>query len=248
MYETGRAGAYVSGQMWRYRARHALYALATATLAAAALGGCTLVLTADTPALRVICALAGTTAAVATRVTWVRSAHARRRATRSAIGARSEREARAAVRRTGAVAAGYGLTLGNGRADCDIVVFTREGGAAAIEVKTGHGEVRVSGDTMRVGHRTLAKSPTSQAAHQSRLLARALNHKKTLAVVYVPGMTNPPFTTSGVWVCGGPHLRDILSKAPRIFPTPTEARATMHRLQNTVAPERNLRLEEGPGR
>lgn len=231
MYETGRAGAYVSGQMWRYRGRGVLYAAATAVLAAMVLGGGAAVLAVDTPVLRVVCALVAAAAVAGCRETWVRSARSLRRAGRSAIGARSEREARAAVRRAGAAAVGYGLVLDGGRGDCDIVVFTRKGGAAAIEVKTGHGEVQVSDGTMRVGRRVLEKSPTGQAAHQARLLSRSLDHKKTLGIVYVPGMTNPPFESSGVWICGGNDLADVLTKAPRIFPTAAEARTTMERLQ-----------------
>jgi hypothetical protein len=231
MYETGRAGAYVSGQMWRHRGRGVLCAVAAAVLGAAAVGGLVLVLVVDAPVLRVICALAGTAAAVGCWAAWVRSARALRRAARFAVGARSEREARVAVRSAGAAAVGYGLVLGGGRGDCDIVVFTRTGGAAAIEVKTGHGEVHVSGGTMRVGRRTLEKSPTSQAAHQARLLARALGRKRTLGIVYVPGMTNAPFAISGVWVCGGHALHAVLSKAPRIFDTTDEAIATMERLR-----------------
>ena len=108
----------------------------------------------------------------------------------AAVGVRSEREVRSVIRGTrSVVAAAYGLKLGDRAGDGDVVVFTRDGGAVAIEVKTGHGVVTLQNGAMLVGRRRLQKSPTRQAGDQARRLSRMLGRKTVLAVVCVPGMS-----------------------------------------------------------
>lgn len=228
MYEVGRAGAFVSEQKWRRRAGGALHAAAAVLSAVIAVGCLVIMALADMPVLRALAAATGAFALAGCLYGWTRSRQGLRRAGQAAVGARSEREVRAAVRRTRSFAAAYGLVLGARGGDCDVVVFTGGGGAAAIEVKTGHGVVTVVGDTMRVGQRELQKSPARQAANQARLLSRKLDRKAVLAVVCVPGMTNRPFTTSkGVWVCSAGDLAMVLDHAPRVFDSAVEARGTM---------------------
>lgn len=236
MYEVGKAGAFVTGQAWRWRGRGTLFAAGAAALAAMAVAGIAGIAFADSPALRALGALLSVAGALGCAVMWRQSARSLRRAGRSAIGARSEREIRTVIRRTGSVAAAYGLVLGGRGGDCDAVVFTRNYGAAAIEVKTGHGEVTFRGNTMSVGRRTLPKNPARQAANQALWLSRKLRHKNVLAIVCVPGMTNRPFTVAGgVMVCGAKDLGAVLARAPRVFGSADEARETMERLWHASA-------------
>lgn len=231
MYEVGRAGGFVSQQMWRRRGAGALHAAGAVLLAAAAAGSFAGAVLSGTRPLQVVAAVTGAAAAAGCWFVWTRSKRFLDQARKASIGARSEREVRAAVRRTGAVAAAYGLVLGDKGGDCDAVVFTGGGGAAAIEVKTGHGPVSVDGGTMRVGRRTLHGDPVRQAANQARRLSRRLRGGTVLAVVCVPGMANRPFSTdTGVWVCSAGDLKGVLARAPRVFGSPADAEATMRRL------------------
>lgn len=231
MYECGRAGAYVSGQKWRRRRSAMLNAVVAAALAVVSVCAFAAMASYDVLPLRAVSAVAATGAALGCGHAVIRSRRVFRQAAQAAIGARSERQIQLAVRRTGSVAAAYGLLLGGRGGDCDVVVFSAGCGAAAVEVKTGHGVVTVTGDVMRVGRRTLARSPTRQAAAQARQLSRHLGRKAVLAIVCVPGMTNRPFTTDdGVWVCGVRDLATVLDRAPRVFASPDEARETMRRL------------------
>ncbi|GAA1832441.1 hypothetical protein GCM10009735_80080 [Actinomadura chokoriensis] len=198
------------------------------------------------PVPRALAVVLAAAALVGCVFAWRRSARTLRSAGRAAVGARSEREVRAAIRRTASIAAGYGIVLGGRNGDCDAVVFTRGQGAAAIEVKTGHGEVTVDGAAMRVGRRVLHGSPTRQAANQARWLARRLGRSDVLAVVCVPGMTNRPFTSSGVLVCGAPDLGRVLAAAPRVFGSADEARRAMERLWRDSAAAESGRQVRGP--
>ncbi|MEV0405845.1 NERD domain-containing protein [Actinoallomurus sp. NPDC050550] len=231
MYEVGRAGGFVSRQMWRRRGEGTLYGAAAVALALVAVGALVGVAYTGVAPLRALAAVVAAAAAGGCWYTWTRSRRVLRQAGKAAIGARSERDVRAVIRRTGSIAAAYGIMLGARGGDCDAVVFTAGRGAAAVEVKTGHGEVAVDGDTMRVGRRVLPKNPTGQAAFQARRLSDALGRKPVLAVVCVPGMTNRPFATAkGVWVCSADDLKTVLDRAPRIFDSPAEAQETMKRL------------------
>ncbi|MCO6009152.1 NERD domain-containing protein [Actinoallomurus purpureus] len=233
MYEVGRAGGYVSQQMWRRRATGILYGAAAAVLAVVALGSLVGVVYTGVAPLRALAAVVGVAAAGGSWYAWARSRRTLRQAGQAAIGARSEREVRAVIRRTGSIAVAYGIKLGDRGGDCDAVVFTEGCGAAAVEVKTGHGEVTVDGDTMRVGRRVLPKNPTGQAVHQARRLSRALGRKPVLAIVCVPGMTNRAFATAtGVWVCSADDLKTVLDRVPRVFGSTAEAQETMKRLWN----------------
>lgn len=235
MYEVGRAGDFVSRQMWRHRTRMSLYAAGAATLAVTAAGALLGALLLDAGALRVAAAVAGVAAAAGCAYAWMRATRSLGQARRSSVGARSEREVRAAVRRTESVAAAYGLVLGSRGGDCDTVVFTRGCGAAAIEVKTGHGRVSAENGTMRVGKRVLHGDPARQAANQARRLSRKLGGRTVLAVVCVPGMRNRPFSTpAGVWVCSARDLQAVLDRAPRVFGAAEEARETMRSLWNAA--------------
>jgi len=207
---------------------HAIGAVLLAVMAAASFLG---VAFAGAPALRAMAAVAGVAAAVGCWYLWVRARGLLKQAGQAAVGVRSEREVRGVIRGTDSVAVAYGLLLGHRVGDCDVVVFTHGGGAAAIEVKTGHGVVTLDGGTMVVGRRRLHKSPTRQAENQARRLSRQLGRRAVLAVVCVPGMTNRPFSTdTGVWVCAKGDLRDVLKRAPRVFGSSSEAEQTMKRL------------------
>ncbi|MEO3826343.1 nuclease-related domain-containing protein [Actinomadura sp. B10D3] len=231
MYEIGWPGGYVTKQKRLRLQEGALYGAGTAALAAVSL--CSLVSTvtvADPALLRGLTAVTAAGTAAGCRFTWTRTARALRQARRYAIGARSELEVRKAVRRTASIAAAYELMLGGRGGDCDVVVFTRDCGAAAVEVKTGHGKVEVEDGAMRVGRRVLHGSPVRQAANQARKVSRRLGRKAVLAVVCVPGMTNRPFVVAGVWVCGTKDLGPVLAQAPRVFASAAEAERTMERL------------------
>jgi hypothetical protein len=231
MYEVGRAGAFVTGQTWRWRGRGTLLGAGSAASGAVAVAGIACIAFTGSPVLRALGAVLTVGGMPGCALMWRRSAQAMRRAGRSAIGARSEREIQTAIRRTGSVAAAYGLVLDGRGGDCDAVVFTGGCGAAAIEVKTGHGEVTLRGETMWVGRRALPKNPTRQAAHQAQRLSRKLRNRNVQAVVYVPGMTNRPFTApGGVIVCGAKDLGAVLARAPRVFGSAAEAKETMKRL------------------
>ncbi|TDC44456.1 NERD domain-containing protein [Actinomadura sp. KC345] len=231
MYEVGRAGGYVTRQMWQRRGRATLYAAAAALLAATAAGSFAGAVLSGTRPLQAVAAVAGLAAVMGCGFVWTRSSRFLRQARQAAVGARSERDVRTAVRRTGSVAAAYGLLLGGRGGDCDAVVFTRGCGAAAVEVKTGHGEVVAGEGKLRVGRRVLHGDPVRQAANQARLLSRRLNGGTVQAVVCVPGMSNRPFSTgAGVWVCSARDLKAVLDRAPRVFDSAAEAEATMRRL------------------
>ncbi|QKG23259.1 hypothetical protein [Actinomadura verrucosospora] len=230
MYEVGRAGGFVSERAWRRHGRGVLLAAVTVALGAASAGGIALAALAVSPAQRALGALlavaAGTGCAVASR--W--SARTLRPAGRAAAGTRPGRRARAAIRRTAAGAAAYGVALGDRDGDCGAVVVTRWQGTAAVEVRPGDGRVTADGDAIRVGRRVLDGDPARRAADRARWLADRLDGADVLAVVCVPGMTNRPFTASGVLVCGARDVRRVLRTAPRVFGSPDEARRAMERL------------------
>ncbi|GAA4613502.1 hypothetical protein GCM10023195_58440 [Actinoallomurus liliacearum] len=231
MYEVGDAGGYVSRQKWKRRGEGTLYGAAAVVLALVTVGSLIGAVYTGVAPLRALAVVVAVAAAGGCWYTWASSRRVLRQAGKAAIGARSEREVRTVIRRTGSIAAGYSIKLADRGGDCDAVVFTATGGAAAVEVKTGHGEVFVEGDTMRVGRRVLPKNPTGQAAFQARRLSRALGRKPVLAVVCVPGMMNRPFATpKGVWVCSADDLKTVLDRAPRVFDSPAEAQQTMKRL------------------
>ena len=236
MYEVGHAGGFVTRQMWRRRGTAALYAASAVLLAVAAAVSFAGAVLSGTRALQVVAAVAGAAAAAGCALVWTRSSRFLRQARRAAVGARSEREVRTAVRRTGSVAAAYGLVLGGRGGDCDVVVFTRGCGAAAVEVKTGHGEVVAGEGRLRVGRRVLHGDPVRQAANQARQLSRKLNGGTVQAVVCVPGMSNRPFSTrpskngAEVWVCSARDLKAVLDRATRVFDSAAEAEAAMRRL------------------
>lgn len=234
MYEVGRAGAFVSGRTWRRRGAAALYGVAALAPALIAAGCAAGLAYAGRPPMRALAAIGGVAALAACGYACARCRRSLREAGRSAVGARSEREARAAIRRTRPVAVAYGLVLGERAGDCDAVVFTRHGGAAAIEVKTGHGEVAARNGVLRVGRRVLPKNPIRQAEGQARRLSRALGRKPVLAIVFIPGMTNRCFAEAGVWVCGPGELSAVLDRAPRVFASASEAEKTMRRLWPTT--------------
>ncbi len=235
MYEVGRAGSYVSGQRWRRTGTGALYAAFSALAGALAIACLALAVFTATPALRVGALIVALLAVGLAAWLWTRSRDAFTRARQAAVGATSEREVRRAVRRTGSVAAAYGLMLGDRGGDCDVVVFTRTGGAAAIEVKTGHGRVHLDRGTLTVGRRPLKKNPIGQAEHQARRLSRRLNRRAVLAVVCIPGMTNRPFTSdSGVWICSTTDLPQVLDRAPSVFTSAADAEDTMRHLWTTA--------------
>ncbi|MBO2455986.1 hypothetical protein [Actinomadura violacea] len=202
----------------------------TLALGAASAGGVALAALAVPPVQRALGALlavaAGAGCAVASR--W--SARTLRPAGRAAVLARPERRARATIRRTASGAAAYGVALGDRDGDCGAVVATRWQGAAAVEVRPGDGRVTADGDAIRVGMRVLDGDPARQAAERARWLAHRLDGADVLAVVCVPGMTNRPFTASGVLVCGARDVRRVLRSAPRVFGSPDEARQAMERL------------------
>jgi nuclease-like protein len=232
MYEVGSPGEWVTGQKWKRRASGALNAAGAVLLGVLAVACLIAVPFAGGGALRALAAVAGAGFAAGCWYLTTRARASLVHAGQAAVGIRSEREVRSAIRGTNSVvAAAYGLKLGDRAGDCDVVVFTRDGGAVAIEVKTGHGVVTLENGTMLVGRRRLQKSPTRQAGDQARRLSRMLGRKTVLAVVCVPGMSNRPFSTdTGVWVCAKGDLREVLRRAPRVFGSAAEAEQTMKRL------------------
>jgi hypothetical protein len=232
MYEVGSPGEWVIGQKWKRRATGTLRAAGAVLLGVTAAASFLAVALAGVPVWRALAAVAGAVSAAGCWYLWARARDALKQAGQASVGVRSEREVRSVLRGTrSVVAAAYGLKLGERAGDCDVVVFTRDGGAVAIEVKTGHGVVTLEDGTMRVGSRRLQKSPTRQAGDQARRLSRMLGRKTVLAVVCVPGMSNRPFSTEqGVWVCAKGDLRDVLRRAPRVFGSAAEAEQTMKRL------------------
>lgn len=231
MLEVGTAGSFVNEQKWKRRSSGLLYAAGAVLLGATAAGALLGAVLTDTPPLRALAAVVAVAGAVGCWYAFTQGRRLLKRAEQAAVGVRSEREVRDALRHSGSVAVAYGMMLGDRMGDCDVVVFTRTLGAAAVEVKTGHGAVSLDGPSLRVGRRLMQKSPPKQARDQARQLSRRLGNRDVLAVVCVPGMTNRPFTDSaGVWVCAKGDLAEVLDRAPRLFASAADAAETMRRL------------------
>lgn len=130
---------------------------------------------------------------------WTRSEHAR-------IGVDSERQVRRVVRKHPHVAAVYGAKMGARQGDVDLILVDNKLSLAAIEIKTGSGQVSVNDRTVRAGRKTMPRDPLGQCMKAANRLEQAAG-VPTTPVLCIPGMTNKPFTTNeGVLVCSAKHL------------------------------------------
>ncbi|WP_242454643.1 nuclease-related domain-containing protein [Bailinhaonella thermotolerans] len=168
-------------------------------------------------------------------VTGSRAASLWTRASQAAVGVRSEQQVRQVLRRAQPPVVCYGLVLGRGSGDCDVALATRGLGAVVIEVKTGYGQVRARNETLWAGRKALPRDPVGQARSQARLLSQALTAElgrpvEATAVVCLPGMTNAPFVTRGVYVCSAADLPGVLHRVPGQFATVREAERAFDRL------------------
>lgn len=202
--EYGRPAEWAAQQKWKRRGNalknYALAALALIVVAALAY----LALTWELGSVKVRVAIALIGAAVGgayifQRVTTARTAL--KWATRARIGVDSERLVRRAIRRQPHVAAVYGAVLGPRQGDCDLILVDPSLVVAAVEIKTGNGNVSVTDHTVRAGRKTLPRDPIGQTLKAARRLSESLG-KPVLPVLCIPGMSNRPFVTEqGILVC-----------------------------------------------
>jgi hypothetical protein len=143
----------------------------------------------------------------------------RRRWLQAAAGIRSEDRVARILSRSGAVAVVHGADLapaGRSRGDVDHVVLGPV--AAAVETKTGQGKVRVRGEQLQVGRRTLPGRPLHQARIHARQLERHTGTSAT-AVLCVVDMVGRPVTVGDVTVCSLADLPGVLATLPRVLDT-----------------------------
>lgn len=139
------------------------------------------------------------------RHAWTRSVHAQ-------VGVRSEKQVQSVIRRTKHVAAVYGAKLGPRQGDCDLVLVDEGLSVGAVEIKTGAGKVKVYGNQVRAGRKTIGGDPIGQTLKTARRVDDALNIE-SLPVLCIPGMTNRPFITEqGVVVCSAKQLIPVLGR------------------------------------
>jgi Holliday junction resolvase-like predicted endonuclease len=113
------------------------------------------------------------------------------------------------LRRSGVHAVAFGAVLSHG--DCDAIAVGPQ--LVVVEVKHGHGRVRLENGTLRDDRRALRKDPLAQATGQAAAL-RKLSGVRVDAVVCVTGMTNPPFQAKNTTVCSAKDLPAVVKALP----------------------------------
>lgn len=149
--------------------------------------------------------IGGVSAAQPARVRWLQAR----------AGVRSEDRVARALTRCGAASIVHGADLATGArksGDVDHVVLGPM--IAAVETKTGRGVVRVEGDQIRVGKRTLPGQPLRQARRNAQLLSQALG-AEAAAVLCVVDMSGRPVQVNGVTICSCADLGAVLAGLPR---------------------------------
>lgn len=206
----GSAGAYVHG-MKRAALKRSLGfgALSFVVLALFLVMGGVGALTASglRPVLALLALLGGLGAAAYSYEAWGRYQKA-------AVGARSESRVGEALERLGATAVVHGAVLGAG-GDADHVVLGPC--AVVVETKSGGGNVRVDGETILAGQRTIPGSPLRQGQRQARALRQATGCWVDV-VVCIPDMRSQPVRTSLGWVCSLADLPLVFSQVRQELP------------------------------
>lgn len=208
--EVGTPGAHAS-----MLARRALASSAACALATLVTGGLAVWLVAASS--YVLAAIPGVVAvlcALASRGFW----HS---ANKALVGARSERTVGRALVAAGPHVVLHGLMLGAG-GDLDHAVVGPV--LAAVETKTGYGNVRVdSSGALWAGRRKLLGDPLAQCQRQAKALGKVA-HMRAAAIVCVVNMENAAFTRNGVTVCSAKHLQAVLRDLPTVL-DPAQAAA-----------------------
>lgn len=160
----------------------------------------------------------------AAKTSWKRSMQAK-------VGVESERKTRSAIRKEKPFLAAYGLRFNNRGGDLDLTLVTSGLRVAAVEIKTGFGEVRMYGNQIRAGRNLIKGDPLGQVDRQAEKLDRELGTLDVLRVVCIPGMTNRPFIEDGTLVTGPKGMIKTINRlANPVFNSDREAMAAIDRL------------------
>jgi hypothetical protein len=155
--------------------------------------------------IAVIALIAGAAVAQPQRVRWLQAS----------AGIRSEDRVAKLLARSGVAAVVHGADLarpGHSRGDVDHVALGPV--TAAIETKTGRGSVKVRGEQLQVGRRTLPGRPLRQARIHAEQLSRHTGTQAS-AVLCVVDMSGRPFTVDGVTLCSAADLSGVLASLPQ---------------------------------
>ena len=221
MYEYGAPAEWANDQKWVRRkkaVREAALGIAAALLALTAIY---LLLTYGTlpgaeaafwaAAIAVPAGIFGTLKYLEAKKAWKRSGQAK-------VGVTSEKQTRAALRKEGPLIAAYGLQLAKWGGDLDLILVTHGLRVAAVEIKTGFGDVTMYGNQIRAGRNLIKGDPLGQIEREATKLERALNTTGVLRVVCIPGMKNRPFMENGTLITGPRGIVKAINKcAPAVF-------------------------------
>ena len=221
MYEYGAPAEWANDQKWVRRkkaVREAALGIAAALLALTAIY---LLLTYGTlpgaeaafwaAAIAVPAGIFGTLKYLEAKKAWKRSGQAK-------VGVTSEKQTRAALRKEGPLIAAYGLQLAKRGGDLDLILVTHGLRVAAVEIKTGFGDVTMYGNQIRAGRNLIKCDPLGQIEREATKLERALNTTGVLRVVCIPGMKNRPFMENGTLITGPRGIVKAINKcAPAVF-------------------------------
>ncbi len=142
------------------------------------------------------------------------------KASKAAVGARSERRVARVLARSGYFAVVHGALLGVG-GDADHVVLGKN--VALVETKTGKGRVHVNGEGVRVGNRRIPGDPINQARRQAKAVTRHTGITCTPVLCIVDGFFKP-FNYSGVTLTNLADLKAVLDTLPAVNLTRKRAR------------------------
>lgn len=146
---------------------------------------------------------------------------------RLSAGLNAERKVGRMLERCGAIVVLHGLDIDGRGGDADHTVVGPV--LAVVETKHGHGKVHVTGDgTVKVGRKTLSRSPLEQVRRQARKVSHVAGITAT-PVLCVADATSKPFQRDGVWVCGVDQLGPVLAALPRLF-SPEQAQQLAARM------------------
>ena len=136
------------------------------------------------------------------------------KASKAHIGVESERQVRSVIKRQqrSLWIAAFGIVPGKRMGDIDLSLVTSAGVCAAVEIKTGFGEVSVGANGLQAGRKSIPKA-LPQAQKNSERLSRILGGADVVPAVCIPGMNNPPFWVDGeILVCAPKDLVKSLNR------------------------------------
>lgn len=96
--------------------------------------------------------------------------------------------------------------------DLDAAAVLQSGVIAGVETKTGSGRLRLVGDTIYAGDKTLPGDPIAQI-HKAATAAKTALAAPVLPIVCVPRSSGKLQHSTGVWVVGGGDLPALLEWA-----------------------------------